>query len=103
MKDFMEEDTFKTQVELSSFSWKNVYSSNSLLLLESSQIRICPRETPNAINIDGITRCCKLDKDCASQMSQKGNISTCCNPLASDSDCTTSFCVDCKCNIVEIK
>ena len=103
MKDFMEEDTFKTQVELSSFSWKNVYSSNSLLLLESSQIRICPRETPNAINIDGITSCCKLDKDCASQMSHKGNISSCCNPLASDSDCMTSFCVDCKCHIFEIK
>ena len=66
--------------------------------LESSQIRICPRETPNAVNIDGMTRCCKLDKYCASQISQKENISSCCNLLTSDQDCMSSFCVDCKFN-----
>ena len=63
----------------SSFGFRDTrLHSGRFLKHEASQIRICPREKPNAINIDGITMCCKLDKDCADQTPQ-GDLRKCCD------------------------
>ena len=83
----------------SSFGFRDTrLHSGRFLKHEASQIRICPREKPNAINIDGITMCCKLDKDCAEQTLQ-GDLRKCCDQFPntdSDQECLNSHCVDCK-------
>ena len=98
----------------SSFGFRDTrLHSGRFLKHEASQIRICPREKPNAINIDGITMCCKLDKDCADQTPQ-GDLRKCCDQFPNidiDQECLNSHCVDCKnfviifnpiCNLIDI-
>ena len=59
--------------------------------------KLCPRDRPNAINVDGIMRCCKLEKECAEENLNEADLIQCCiNYDQGDTSCDDSFCLDCK-------
>ena len=60
--------------------------------------KLCPRDRPNTINIDGIMRCCRLDKACAEGHLNDADLTQCCDSLydQDDTTCEGHVCLDCK-------
>ena len=60
--------------------------------------KLCPRDQPNAINVYGIMKCCKLDKECAKENLNEADLTQCCNPPfdQGDTNCDDQICLDCK-------